>query len=410
MSNHLAIATVTGTLQQVLSGAAGAVPGAKVSTLRPDGAAPVARDPGINIFLYQVTPNAAYRNLDLPTRRPGGQIVQRPQAALTLHYLFSFYGDDNNLEPQRLLGAAVRQLHARPLLTQQDIVQTLANPPYDSLLATSNLAEQVDLVRFTPLGLSLEDLSKLWSIFFQSPYVLSVAYQGSAVLVETDDVTQPALPVQTRNLYVLPFRQPVIDKVVSSEGEFASIFMNSVLHINGKQLDGEITRVLLAGIEHAPTSVGEKQIVLALPAGLHAGAHGLQIVQKMMLGTPPAPHRGVESNVATFVLRPRITLPLVKTTVPDPQGGPALPALQTAVDVTVGKDQRVVLLLNSSAAGGAAHSFLAPPRTADATSATIAIPGATAGQYFVRLQIDGAESPLVLDPTSPNFGPTVTLP
>src|SRR5581483_10027048 len=114
-----------------------------------------------------------------------------------------------------------RQLHAQPLLTQQDIVQTLANPPYDTLLATSNLADQLDLVRFTPLGLSLEELSKLWSIFFQSPYVLSVASQAIEEMIESEDTPQPALPVQTRNLYVMPFHQPVIDRVRSSAGEFA---------------------------------------------------------------------------------------------------------------------------------------------------------------------------------------------
>ena len=412
MSNYLAIATVTGTLQHLLSNAAAAVPGAKVSTARPDGAAPAARDPGINIFLYQVMPNPAYRNADLPTRRANGQLVQRPQAAFMLHYLLSFYGDENNLEPQRLLGATVRQLHAQPLLTQQDITQTLANPPYDTLLATSNLADQVDLVRFTPLGLSLEELSKVWSIFFQSPYVLSVAYQASAVLIETDDVAQQALPVQQRNLYVMPFRQPVIDKVVSTIGEFAPIFADSILQIEGKHLEGDVTLALLGGIEHAPSSVSEKRISLALPAGMQAGARGLQVIHKLMMGIAPGtPHRGFESNVATFVLRPRITLPVVKTTVADPQGGAPLPALQINVDVTVGKGQRVALLLNAvSAASGAAHSFLAPPRAADAASITVAIPGVAAGQYFIRLQIDGAESPLDLDPASADFGPTVNLP
>jgi hypothetical protein len=413
MSNYLAIATVTGTLQHVLSNAASVVPGAKVSTTRPDGAAPAAKDPAINIFLYQVTPNAAYRNADLPTRRANGQLAQRPQAALILHYLLSFYGDENNLEPQRLLGAAVRQLHAEPLLTHQDIVQTLANPPYDTLLATSNLADQLDLVRFTPLGLSLEELSKVWSIFFQSPYVLSVAYQGSAVLIETDETPQPSLPVQTRNLYVLPFHQPVIDKVTSTAGEFTPIFATSTLQIDGKQLQGDVTVVLLGGIERTPLSVGEKQITLAVPADLQAGARGLQVIHKLLLGSPPpgTPHRGFESNVATFILRPQINLPIVKTTAPDPQGGPPLPALQLNVDLTVGKDQRVVLLLNSTAAANAvSHSFLLPPRLADTNVVTIAIPGAGAGQYFVRLQVDGAESPLDLDPTSVTFGPTVTLP
>ena len=413
MSNYLAVATVTGALQHVLSSAAAAVPGAKVSTTRPDGAAPAARDPAINIFLYQVMPNAAYRNADLPTRRTNGQVVQRPQAALTLHYLFSFYGDESNLEPQRLLGALVRQLHAKPLLTHQDIVQTLANPPFDTLLATSNLADQLDLVRFTPLGLSLEELSKVWSIFFQSPYVLSVAYQGSAVLIETDDTAQPALPVQTRNLYVMPFRQPVIDKVSSTAGETAPIFATSTLQIDGKQLQGDVTTVLLGGIERAPASVGEARIALPVPGDLQAGARALQIIHKLLLGSPPpgTPHRGFESNVATFVLRPQINLPIVKTTAPDPHGGPPLPALQLTVDLTIGKEQRVVLLLNSTAAGSAlSYSFLLPPRLADTNVVTVPIPGAAAGEYFVRLQIDGAESALDLDPASANFGPTVTLP
>jgi len=79
------------------------------------------------------------------------------------------------------------------------------------------------------------------------------------------------------------------------------------------------------------------------------------------------------------------------------------------VDLTVGKNQRAVLLLNSTAST-ASYSFLAPPRAADGTSVTIAIPGVPAGQYFLRLQIDGAESPVDLDPASVDFGPTVTLP
>ena len=237
-----------------------------------------------------------------------------------------------------------------------------------------------------------------------------MAYQGSAVLVESDDAAEPALPVQTRNLYVMPFRQPVIDKVMSSEGEFAPIFANSVLHVHGRQLEGDGTRVLLAGAEHAPDSVTDKQIVVTLPAGLRAGPHALQVCHKLLLGTPPAPHRGFESNVATFVLRPRVNLPIVKTTVPDPQGGPTLPALQVSVDLTVGRAQRVVLLLNPIAPGVAAYSFLAPPRSSDGSSITVAHPGVTAGQYYVRLQIDGAESPLDLDSASPTFGPTITLP
>jgi Pvc16 N-terminal domain len=407
VSNYLAIATVTGALRNVLqSNAAKVVPGAKVSTTRPDGASTTAHDPGINIFLYQVTPNAAYRNTDLPTRRANGDLVQRPQAALTLHYLLSFFGDENNLEPQRLLGAVARQLHSRPVLTKQDIIQTLTNPPYDTLLATSDLADQVDLVRFTPSGLSLEELSKVWSVFFQSPYVLSVVYQGSAVLIETDDSPQQALPVQERNVDVRPFRYPVIDRVISTAGDFAPILANSTLQIDGQQLQGDDTVVLLGGSERTPLTISEKQLTLAVPPDVRAGAHGLQVIQKLLLGSPGTPHRGFESNLATFILRPQVAGPIVKTTVPDPNGGTPLPALQLNVDLTVGKDQRVVLLLNSTAAANTqAYGFLSAPRTTDATSVTIAIPDVAPGQYFVRLQIDGAESPVDLNPAN-----AVTLP
>src|SRR5262245_42017018 len=156
MSNYLAIATVTATLQTLLIDAAAVVDEATVSVDRPT-ANNRNNTSAINVFLYQVNPNAAYRNVDLPTRRGNGDLVHRPQAALTLHYLLSFLGDDRNLEPQRLLGAAVRQLHAHPVLTNHDIVTTINNPPYDTILPASNLAEQLDLIRFTPLGFSLEE-------------------------------------------------------------------------------------------------------------------------------------------------------------------------------------------------------------------------------------------------------------
>src|SRR5258706_13084265 len=108
MSNFLAIATVTAALSQILQAAVGPdVPGATVTTLRPNGSgnAPAT---SVNIYLYQVMHNAALSNADLPTRRTGGDLMQRPVAALDLHYLLTCYGAEAQLEPQRLLGSAVR--------------------------------------------------------------------------------------------------------------------------------------------------------------------------------------------------------------------------------------------------------------------------------------------------------------
>jgi hypothetical protein len=86
MSNHYAIATVTATIQQLLDKAVGKdVVGATATMVSPDAPSNVLPDPGVNVFLYQVTPNAAVRNEDLPTRRADAALVQRPRVGVDLH-------------------------------------------------------------------------------------------------------------------------------------------------------------------------------------------------------------------------------------------------------------------------------------------------------------------------------------
>jgi hypothetical protein len=408
MSNYLAVATVTATLQRELQSAVGIdVPGAIATTVRPDASGHGVPDVGVNIFLYEIAPNAAVRNRDLPTRSGNGQAVQRPAAALDLHYLMSFYGDDE-LGAQRVLGSVVRHLHSQPLLTRKMIQDTVQAHLF---LATSNLADAVDSVRFSPLSLSLEELSKLWSIFFQTTYVLSAAYRASLVFIEEELAPVTPLPVLERQVFVVPFQQPRIENL-----DPQIVAAGATLTIHGQNLRGDETKLKFGETLVTPSSadITNDQITIALPPALQPGVRTVQVIQGFDFKTGiPAnePHRGFESNVAPFVLQPQILLPIIKTTVPDPQGGPPLPALKLTADVTIEKNQRVRLLLNPTAAASlTAYSFSAPLRTADSTSITIAIPDVDADQYFVRLQIDGAESPLDLDPASPDFGPAVTLP
>jgi hypothetical protein len=211
MSNHLSIAAVTATLRRMLQTAIDSdepnIPEAKVSAVRPN--APAAELPatGINVFLYRVTPNVALRSADLPTRRGEGTVVQRPRAALDLHYLLSFYGDEKRLEPQILLASAVRALHASPVLDRHAILPAVRDPgvpfPFPDDV---DLADDPEMVRFSPTALSLEELSKLWSVLFQTPYVLSIAYQASVLLVEAPLPKAPeALPVREPRVVATPF-------------------------------------------------------------------------------------------------------------------------------------------------------------------------------------------------------------
>lgn len=202
MSNHLAVAAVTASLVRYLQGAVGAdVGNAVVTAVRPDGPNSGVPEVGVNIFLYQATPNVAWRNQDLPTRRPDGSLNQRPQIALDLHYLLTFYGDETLLEPQRILGSTVRALHTRPILSRQEIRGAVAA---NAFLAGADLADEIETVKLTPQPLTLEELSKLWSVLFQTPYTLSMAYDASVVLITAN--SQPTLvqPVQTPAIHVFP--------------------------------------------------------------------------------------------------------------------------------------------------------------------------------------------------------------
>src|SRR5262249_38186519 len=145
------------------------VSGAHVTALPPDASSGLP-NPGINIFLYQVSPNPALRNADLPTRASKGALLRRPQIALDLHYLLTFYGDEASLEQQRLLGAVALALHAYPELPRTLIDHVETATPY---LAGAGLSQQSELVRFVPVNFSLEELSKLWSFLLKIDYVLS---------------------------------------------------------------------------------------------------------------------------------------------------------------------------------------------------------------------------------------------
>jgi len=228
MSNYLAIATVTATLQRLLQASAQAdVDGARVTTVRPDTAGGAVPETGINLFLYRVAPNPAWRNADLRTRTSDGQFSKRPQAALDLFYLLTCFGNEIELEPHRLMGSAIRTLHAQPVLTTAMIQAAIATPGF-SFLQASNLADQVESVKLMPLPLSTDELSNLWSTFFQTPYALSIAYQVGVVLVESDDIPQRALPVRDRRFAIMP-NQPMVELAISTDGAREPITMSYAL-------------------------------------------------------------------------------------------------------------------------------------------------------------------------------------
>lgn len=180
MSNYLAVATVTRALGAIIVGEnfkrTTGIDRLTVNFGRP---ADVENDsPSVNIYLYQVTPDAARLNECAPTRNAQGKLISRPCIPLRLYYLISFHGDSKELIPETLMGAVVSYLNAYPVL------------PADNGLS--------DRVCFNLLPMTTEEMSKLWSVFFQTPHALSVAYEASVVVLEADVDAAPAPPVVSR--------------------------------------------------------------------------------------------------------------------------------------------------------------------------------------------------------------------
>jgi hypothetical protein len=422
MSNHLAIATVTSTLKHVLDTEMKldfTDISVTVSTISPDDNFFKNDPPALNIFLYRTLPSPAWKNIDLPGRREDGSPATKPQIGLDLFYLLTAYGksDDNDPKSHRIMGSAVRTLHEKPVLTRKTIT-SMINSLQDAThpLKKSDLAAQVELVKFTPVSLNLEELSKLWSVFFQTPYRLSVVYQAAVVLIDGKTVPSSALPVQERKVFVLPILRPLIESV---SPQFAS--MSDPLIIQGNNLKSKSVIVDFGAVSVAPAQdkIQGKQIEVTLPAGLRAGVNTVKVVHTLDINGLTGPHKAFESNTAAFVLRPELKAAPTTSGVTGTAKKKGKITLKFKPDV--GKLQNVVLLLNQlnppPDKAPLAYQFESPPdngitdpNIAETDTIKFVFSDVSAGKYLVRARVDGAETKLETDPATGEYdSPKVTI-
>jgi Pvc16 N-terminal domain len=310
----------------------------------------------------------------------------------------------------------------------RDLVRRVQN--HVAILSESNLADQIDLVRVTPANLSLEEMNRLWMTFPKVDYILSVAYVAGVVLIESaDQPPGPALPVLKRRVRAVPLSLASIDSVQPQPVDLSPPGPTQITLL-GSNLDpaDAVMFTTPGGTEPLFGTVqpgtGGDQLVVTLPAGLHAGVNAVQLARFEPIpssppwSSPPAPPVITQSNAAAFVLRPAITIPAVS------------PPGQLAVNVTpsVGPSQQVTLLLNATA-GAPPQAFALPaaPRTAETGTVVFdvsSVPSSSippelaggdggsipSGNYLARVRVDGAESPLEVDSSGRFTGPIVTLP
>jgi len=429
MSNSRAIAAVTATLRSLIErgfdpnkdpSADPLVTGTSVTMQPPDEARSANPPPErqLNLYLYQVMPNAAYRNADVPRQLRPGETGQ-PPLALNLYYLLTAYAvDDQQPVSHRILGRAMAVLNDHPLLGRREI---------ETALPDTGLSEQFERIRLSLQPLALEDIFKLWS-GFQTHYRLSAAYEATVVLIESARPKSAPVPVLQRgpddegNTSTAGVSLPIIREVRLPRGK-SSASLGDELLIIGQNLGGvESVRFSLIN----PRSNGAQPLIL-LPPAVEATDQGIKVTLPNDAAAAEAWAAGFYT-VAVVVRRNQQTwssnelpisfAPIIESVAPgntvarDPQGDVTItitcrPNVRLAkVDDTHTRfDQQVVLLL------GTARQILPeppppppplpaqPPASTDQLVFTFHIEPTEVGEYLMRLRVDGVDS-VPLDPLS----------
>jgi Pvc16 N-terminal domain len=327
MSNYFAIATVTATIRNILTnGIRDDIDDIDVDvTSQPPDIGLEQPADRLNIFLYSIVPNIGYSNLDLPSRSPGtGQLIQRQHLGLNLYYLLTAYARDNKeLNSQRILGSAMIILNEKSMLTRNLINDALGASPE---IVGSDLVDQVDIVKISLNPISSDELSRLWSSFFRANYRTSVSYQATVVLLDSArQQPKPGALVQERGIYVIPFIQPMIERIEPQILEYQS---DQRIILIGQNLQGQgIVDVDIDGTKVGvpPEGISNNHIRVTIPAGLPLGVKRIKLFYTLALDptSPPpsstmtsslAPPTTTEkkqiqfkSNVSPFILVPKIT-------------------------------------------------------------------------------------------------------
>ena len=402
MTNYLAVATVTAALKNIIqTGIKDDLPGTVVTAVTPESLNNAQKERKINIYLYQVSPNKELRQESSIPNRYRARTKEK-SVQLDLYYLITFYGNELELEPQQLLGSTIRSLLDRPLLEREAIEETIIRSDF---LANSTLAYQMQKVSFALSSMTPEELTRVWSTLFRTPYSLSIPYIGKAVLIEGEKAGKVALPVR-HILANANTSRPLIEAIESSTGKNKPVTLNSNLIIHGEQLSAQNTMVRLGNIKVTPQDVKKTKIELKLSSlykrersKLRAGVQNLQIVHLEKTLSVIDPIKTVESNALPVILCPNIVADSFKiANLRESWNNSYSCEVILKANLMVDTNQRVSLLMNEIASKNPQdHIFPAKSRKVETDVLDFLVRDVKAAEYLIRIQIDGAESPIEVD-------------
>jgi len=373
----------------------------------------------LNLFLHQVTPNVTYRNSDQPTRSPGGGLSKRPALVLDLHYLMTAYGAQA-LFAEVLMGHAALLLHEEPVLSRQHIRDAL-QAPIPAAIAASGIDSQTELIRISPEAISSEEMSRMWAAL-DAQYRLSMAYKVSVAFIESATAPGAALPATRRLIRVLPTLGAHLTGVTAQGGDGQALTMADTVVIDGTSLATEGLSLRFGTVDHIPASAQITPTRIALPLADLAtpplpGLVAVNAVISPDLGDPPVPHQALVSNTVAMPLAATFTHAVTPDTERVVDGVTYRTGdLTLTTTPVIGARQRVSLSLNQmGSATPRQYSFDAPrdngvtPPAETTGQVVFRYTDVAAGDYLMRLRVDGVGSPLGFDGAGNFDSPQVTI-
>jgi hypothetical protein len=422
MSNALAISGVTAALQyylgNVYSGLSTLFGGnVTVSSQAPDLVQNSIGDGStlqnqVNIFLHQVTYNAGWRNVGLPSLGADGKTqLKNPPLALDLHYLLTAYGS-SDWQAEALLGYAVLMLHENPVLARADISAALnalptSSPhnPLSTTLGSSGVADQLEMIKITPSTLGREELAWLWTAL-KADYRPTFPFQVSVVLIQPQLPSTSALPVLSRSItaqagpppQLLQVQPPATGQAAAAPGDSVTVLGASLSGAN--QVALSYPRLGIQYPAFAPSKITDNAISFTVPndpAKLPAGVYNLSVLFTNSGGTVLQSSNSIALAIAPMILA---------TPAPSAVGNTAGTLVALSCNPQALPNQSVSLIMGATAV---------PAQPFAAATAGLSFqftPALAKGPYLARLQVDGVVSPVVVNwsATPPTFtGPMVTV-
>ena len=190
MSNFTVVHDISDTILKILKNDMyGLIPMDRITLSSP---AEIEADtsPHLSFFLYQIVENPYLKNQ--PFHKNNHKTLRLPPLSLNLFYLLTAHAQNRESE-QRILGRAMQIIYDHSIISGS--------------LLQGDLIGTFDKLEIVLHPLTIDDMNKLWNMFGNKAYKLSIMYKVSTAMIdstreiEIDRITKRVSNYKSQNIH-----------------------------------------------------------------------------------------------------------------------------------------------------------------------------------------------------------------